>query len=154
MLPLIHYLHLLLGIVWLGGTLTLSLAVYPALARLPATEARRAWDGIAVVGGPLLAAAGGLTTIFGPLRAWIGGGVTTWSDFLYPYAQLVVAAFLIMWVAVSLGTRFRKKFEALLTDPARFTAEAPALVRRDGIIETVLLLIILTIMVALGLGLY
>lgn len=154
MLPLIHYLHLLFGILWLGGTLILALAVFPALARLPAAQARETLGGISRAAGPMLGASGGLTAVLGPLRAWYGGGITRWSDFLYPYAQLVVAAFLIMWVVVGVGASFRKRFEALMADPARFAAEAPALARRDGLIEAVLMLVILAIMVVLGLGLY
>jgi len=154
MLPLIHFLHLLLGITWWGGTLLMAVAVFPALARRPAAEAQATLAAISRVALPVLSLAGGLTGLLGPLRAWVGGGITEWRDFAYPYAWLVVAAFLIVWIVVSQGGSFRRRFEALLSDPPAFAATAPALAARHAAIQVVLLLAILCLMVALGLGLY
>jgi putative copper export protein len=154
MLPLIHFAHVLLGTLWLGGTLTLSLALFPALARLPADEAKQGFDRISAFAAPLLGASGGLTMLLGPLRAWLGGGITAWADFTRPYGLLVIAAFVLMTIATALGGRFRRNFLALTADPARFRAEAPALVARDAAIEAVLLVAVVAIMVVLGLGLY
>ncbi|MEO8241690.1 MAG: hypothetical protein ABI832_05215 [bacterium] len=153
MLPLVHYAHILLGTIWLGGTLAFSLAFYPALARMPAAEAKRVFDAVAGYAGPLIGASGGLTMLLGPLRAYIGGGVTGWSDFTQPYGRMVVIAFVLVLNAQILGGRFRKGFAALMADPAAFASKAPGRVTANAAIETVLLLAVLGIMVSMGLAL-
>lgn len=154
MLALIHYAHILLAMLWLGGTLTLALAVFPVLARLGSVEAGRLFDAIAAVAGPLLGASGGLTMLIGPLRAYLGGGVTSLADLGSPYGIMVVAAFVLLGSAEALGGLFRRKFKAALVDPARFAATAPAMVARQSLVTTLLALALVAIMVALGLGLY
>ena len=153
MLPLIHYAHLLLATLWLGGTLTLYGAVYPALARLAGAQAALVYDGIGRGAQPLLGAAGGLTLLLGPLRAVLGGRISGLADLAQPYTHMVGTAFGLMLASVVLDARFRRRFRALMADAA-YGAQAPARVTRATVVQVVLLLAILAIMVALGLALY
>ena len=152
MLPLIHYAHLLLATLWLGGTLILYGAVYPALARLAGAQAALVYDGIGRGAQPLLGAAGGLTLLVGPLRAVLGGRISGLADLAQPYSHLVGTAFGLMLASVVLDAQFRRRFRALMAEAA-YGALAPARVMRAAVVQAVLLLAILAIMVALGLAL-
>jgi hypothetical protein len=154
MLPVVHYAHLLLGMLWLGGTLLMVLAIYPALARLPAAEAQRIMAAVDRVGASLLMVSGTLTLILGPWRAYISGNFTTWGDLAHPYAHTVITAFVLVLVAQGLDHRFRSKFKRLMADPAAFAAQGPAMASRAMMTQTGLMLVVLALMALLGLALY
>ncbi|MGR3396628.1 MULTISPECIES: hypothetical protein [Pseudooceanicola] len=45
MLWLVHYLHILTGVIWAGGSVVMALAVMPSIAAAPAAEAGRLLEG-------------------------------------------------------------------------------------------------------------
>ena len=154
MLTLIQVLHILVGTIWLVGILILACAFYPILARKPAEQAKRSFDKVGTVAASRIGAAGGLTLLVGPLRAYLGGRITSFADFAQPYALLVITAFVLVLAATMLHGRFRRKFAALTADPAGFSAQARSTALTHAVIEVVLMLAILGIMGALGSGHY
>ncbi|MEO6299219.1 MAG: hypothetical protein ABIV25_00850 [Paracoccaceae bacterium] len=154
MLTLIHAAHILLGTVWMVGTLVLACAVYPILARKPADQAKRTIDKVGMVAAPLIGASGGFTLLIGPLRAYLGGGITSFADFAHPYAHLVITAFVLVLIATILHGRFRRSFIALTADPAGFAGKAFGKALVHAAIQVVLMVAILAIMVVLGIGRY
>jgi hypothetical protein len=80
LLILVHYLHVLTGVIWAGGTMTLAWGFYPTLAALGAERAKPVYDRAAPALGALLGGSGGLVMLFGLIRAWAGGGVTSFAD--------------------------------------------------------------------------
>lgn len=154
MLALWQFLHLAAGVVWGGGVVLLSLAVFPALARMEAAEARALWDRLAPGVTPLLGAAAGLSMVFGLLRAWAGGGLARLADLWSPYGVLLVLALLLVIAENAFGSRDRARLRGLMDDAGRYRAEAPALLRRSGAMGCVYVAAVLVLMVFLGLGHY
>lgn len=154
MLPALHFLHVLAGATWLGGSLALLAGVYPALLRMDAAEARAVWNRLAPGLGAAIGAAAGLTMLLGLARAWAGGGVTAWSDLGSAYALWVLAALALAIANGALGGAMRGRFEALLDDPSGYAAGARGAVRAILLVEAGTLGAILVIMVKLGLGYY
>ena len=153
-LTVVHFLHLLTGVIWAGGTMALAWGFYPVLATQGAEQAKPIHDRAAKALGPLMGASGGLLMILGLVRAWAGGGVTRFADAFSAYGLLVWLAFFLMLGIGIYGGRFRARFDRLLADPAAFAAEAPAIARSSALIETVAVVVLVAIMVMLGLGLY
>lgn len=154
MLTLIHFVHILLGTVWLVGTLILSCAAYPILARKPADQAKRSFDKINAVAAPLIGTSGGFTLLIGPLRAYMGGRITSFADFAQPYAHLTLTAFVLVLVATILHGRFRRSFVALIADPAGFARQARNKAVIHAVIQVVLMVAILGLMGVMGSGRY
>jgi uncharacterized membrane protein len=154
MLTLIHFAHLLFAFIWAGGTLLLALAVYPALGRMPAAGAKQAFQAISPFIARVIGTSGFVTALIGPLRGWMSGRITTPSDLTGGYGGMVVAALVLLILSDLLSSRFRATFRALLDDDTDFAALAGAMVRRNAIVQGGLILAILAMMVALGLGQY
>lgn len=154
MLYAVQYLHILCGVIWAGGSVVMGLAVMPAIAASPAPEAARSLDGIARRAAPVMGATGVLVMLLGVLRAWIGGGIATWGDWLSSYGLHVIAALVLVSVAEAHGGPARQKLRRLAEDPEAFAREAPRLARRDAIVHVVVVVLVLAIMVSLGLGYY
>jgi hypothetical protein len=154
MFPLIHFAHVAAGILWGGGTLTVALILAPTLARLPAADAARVWSVLDRYASPLIGGAGGLVVILGLLRAWRGGGVSSFGDILSPYGLCVIAALALFGAIEAFGGPFRARLPRLMADPTAFAANAAAMVRRYAIATTVLMTLLVADMVVMGLGLY
>ena len=154
MLTLVHFVHLLAGISWAGGTFLMALALYPAVGRLGHADAQALWSRIAPAIDPVLGVAGGIAMLFGLIRAWAGGGVTSFADLGSAYGLWVLGALVLAIAEGVLGGRQRKAVEAALADPALFAAEGRARTRRAGLTSLVLMLALIAVMVVLGLGLY
>lgn len=154
MLTLIHVAHILLGTVWMVGTLILACAVYPILARKPADRARRSLDRIGAVAAPLVGTAGGFTLLIGPLRAYLGGRLTSAADVVQPYGLMVLAAFVLVLGATILHARFRRGFVALTANPAGFAQNARSTALVHAVAQLVLMVAIMGLMGALGSGRY
>src|SRR5690606_10444734 len=72
-LTIVHFLHVLTGVIWAGGTMALAWGFYPVLAAQGAGQAKPIHDRAAKALGPLMGASGGLLMILGLVRAWAGG---------------------------------------------------------------------------------
>jgi len=154
MLWLVHYLHILTGVIWAGGSVVMALAVMPSIAAAPAAEAGRLLEGVARRAAPVMGASGVLVMLLGLWRGWIGGGLTTWGDLLSSYGLHVIAAVVLVALAEAHGGPARQKLRRLTPDPEAFAREAPRLVRRDAIVHLAVVVLVLAIMVSLGLGYY
>lgn len=154
LLDIVHYLHILSGVTWAGGTFLMMVGVYPVLARMPAGAAQDVFKRLARRASMVLGAAGGLTLLLGLGRAAAGGGIRSFSDLGSGYGMAVIAA-IVVWVLVgATEVRFRRRFEALLGDEAGFSALAPAMVNRGALIVSALFALLIAVMAVLGLGLY
>ena len=151
-LTLVHIVHILLGAIWAGGSIALSLLVLPVLARMPADQAAPLFERLVRPAASLLGAAAGLTYLIGIFRGWLGGGISAWSDLLASYGLTVIAAVLVMGAIESTGGAVRRRFRKRLQAPEDHAAKAPADALRAGMIQLVLLAVLIGLMVAMGLG--
>lgn len=153
MLALVHMLHLVSAVVWGGGLVYLSVAVYPALARLPAAEAQRAFAALAPFSSPLMGLAGGLAILSGMGRAWLAG-VRTWSDLTGGYGLMVLIAFLLVFFYLgAVDGFFRRRFRRMMPEAELFAAEARGLARRNALMIVAGVVAVVMLMAALRLGL-
>ncbi|WP_375691478.1 hypothetical protein [Pseudooceanicola sp. LIPI14-2-Ac024] len=154
MLYLLQYLHILTGVIWAGGSVVFGLAVMPGIAAMPAAEAARALDRIARRAAPVMGASGVLVMVLGVARAWYGGGITTWGDWVTPYGLHVIAALVLVTIAEGSGGPSRARLKALTEDPEAFALNAPRIVRRDALVHVAVVVLVIAIMVSMGLGYY
>jgi len=152
MLTLIHTAHILLGTLWMVGTLIMACIVYPVLARKPADEAKRAFVKLGAVAAPLIGALGGLTLLIGPLRAFLSGRISDVNTLAEPYAFMTLAAFVLVLVATILHGRFRRKLVALTGDSAGFYRQARGMALIHAVVQGVLMVAILALMGVMGSG--
>ncbi|MBC7479777.1 MAG: hypothetical protein H7317_17085 [Pseudorhodobacter sp.] len=152
MLTLIHAAHILLGTIWMVGTLILACIVYPIIARRPADQAKRSIAKLGAVAAPLIGASGGLTLLIGPLRAFLGGRIADAGDLAQPYAYMTLAAFVLVLAATILHARFRRNLTALTSDSAGFTRQAFSRSLIHAVVQVVLMVAILGLMGAMGSG--
>ncbi|SLN27869.1 CopD family protein [Roseisalinus antarcticus] len=148
---MVHFLHILAGVLWGGGTYVFALLVFPAMARQPAAEAGRLWHLMAPMTGPVMAASAGIAMVFGLWRA--SQALTSFDSlFLTGYGWAVIAS-VVLWGALgATGARFRKALVALMEDPARYSADAPSLARRAGLVDCALMTLLIGLMALMGLA--
>ncbi|QQA43682.1 hypothetical protein [Pelagovum pacificum] len=151
-LTIVHYLHVLSGIVWAGGSILFGLVVLPALVRSGGPAAAATWPSLSRLAGPVMGSAGGLVMLTGIVRAVAGGRITGWGDLWSGYAFWVLVAFLLIGAAEASGGPTRRKIGALTADMTAFNREAPAVVRRDALIHLFVVLAVTGIMVGFGFG--
>ncbi len=154
-----HLLHLLSGIVYLGGIAATAFALFPALARMPGETAAAFYREYGSRIGPIAGIASLVAIVTGLLRAWLGGGITQFADLVSPYGLLVLAAVAVFVVDGFLGGRNRSRFEAALErlktdDNETVRTELAAIASMHRISTSVTLLAIALLMTILGLGLY
>jgi len=154
LLAFVHYLHILTGTLWLGGSLLMLLTFFPLLARLPAAEARATYDRFAPAIGPVMGISAGLTMLLGAARAIVGGGIRGAGDIVSTYGLWVLAALALAIAAGAMNGRMRRDLLVLTERPDAFPAAAPSLVRRLATAEFAVLMALLGVMAVLGLGLY
>jgi uncharacterized membrane protein len=102
---LVQWLHILAGVIWFGGYVLIDFALWPALLRQPAPEARATFVVIAKYVGPLMALSGSLVVLLGIVRGTVLGPIKS-LDALFGtaygltwLAALVIALFLSVWDA-------------------------------------------------------
>jgi uncharacterized membrane protein len=129
LLVLVQALHILAGVVWLGGSVFMNVVVLPALLALPSVEqramARRVIFGPErmMIGAALLAAALGI------VRGTVYGPIDSLDSLATPYgiAWSAAAAITVMVFAVG-GTMTSRTAHALLDDDRYWSSDA----REDG----------------------
>lgn len=150
LLTTIHYLHLVFGVIWLGGMMVSAWALFPAMAKSPADAGKSFYTAISPYMGALMGSAGGLAMLTGLVRAWAGGGISGFSDLTSGYALFVLFALFVVIVHAIINGRERRSFEANLESGA----DNSGVVQQMKWTTTAATLIVLAIMTTLGLGLY
>lgn len=77
----VEWLHIVVGIAWVGAHITLDFAVLPGLLRRPASEAKAANEAIVAAAQPLFMS-GFLVMLLGIVRGTLLGPITS-LDFLF-----------------------------------------------------------------------
>jgi uncharacterized membrane protein len=65
---IVQWLHILSGVIWFGGYILIDFALWPALLRRPAAEARMTFAALEKYIGPLMSLSGSLVVLFGIVR--------------------------------------------------------------------------------------
>jgi uncharacterized membrane protein len=105
LLAIVQWLHILCGIIWLGGYVFMDAVMWPALLRLPAAQAQAAAKSLDTFAGPLMAISGTLVILLGLVLGTVLGPIRSLSEaFTNAYGitwlvALLVALFLTVWGA-------------------------------------------------------
>jgi len=153
LLEIVHFLHILAGVTWAGGTVFFAFVVEPALLKLGPAVARDLLAKARPHAGALMGGSGFLLLATGIGRPFLGGGITSWRDLFEPYGLLVLAALAVVVLVTILGHRHRatlmRMLEAAETQQnLRMAQLRQMVVTGTGISATIL------IMTILGLGQY
>ena len=152
MLEFFHYVHIVFGVVWGGGSIAFSWIVLPALVLLEPTNRHDALSALAKLAGPVMVTSAILTMVGGLGRALIGGAISSVWDLSHGYGLLVSIALVVVIGWVIVDERGRQALIKAAEDGD--TAEFARLAGRDKIITTSVIAVVLGLMGALRLGLY
>ena len=153
-LPILHFVHVLAGVTWAGGSVAMAFMVYPALFeqdRETILKFQRSWGPRA---SRLMGVSGSLILISGPLRAWAGGGIASPADLLSSYGLLVMSALAVVLGYTFIGVSERRRIQAIIEANAQPQALLRPLGRQMMLVTGVAMAAIVAIMIVMGLGLY
>lgn len=154
LLVVVHWLHVLAGIVWFGGQAFATLVLWPALLHRPAGEARELVQGAGRWAGPLMGGSGMLVLVLGILRGtWLGPVRSL--DFLVStaYGLTFLAALLLTVFVMGYGGRQRGRIAERVWDGDAYRPGAAAYLRRTGAVTLTGLTAIVLCMVLMRFGL-
>lgn len=150
----VHWLHVLGGIVWFGGHLFTALVIWPALLRRPAAEARAVSDAMVEPAMRVMGPAGLLVLVLGIVRGTVLGPVRS-LDVLVgtAYGWTFAAALVLTFGLMGYGGSTRREMERRVWDGDRFAPGAAAWLRRTNAVNLGGLALILACMVLMRFGL-
>jgi uncharacterized membrane protein len=150
----VHWLHVLGGIVWFGGHVFTAAVIWPALLRRPATEAKALSDAMAEPAMRVMGPAGMLVLVLGIVRGTVLGPVRS-LDVLVgtAYGWTFIAALLLTFGLMGYAGATRQEMERRVWDGDRFHPGAAAWLRRSSAINLGGLAAILVCMVLMRFGL-
>ncbi|WBY08384.1 hypothetical protein PIB19_02390 [Sphingomonas sp. 7/4-4] len=153
-LPILHFVHVMAGVIWAGGAIAMAFMVYPAFFeqdRETILKFQHSWGKRAA---RLMGVSGSLILITGPLRAWVGGGISSFDDLTSSYGLLVVGAFALVLVHTFIGVFERRRIQAIIEANVEPQPLLRPLARQMMLVTGAAMAAIVAIMIAMGLGLY
>lgn len=150
----VHWLHVLGGIVWFGGHVFTAAVLWPTLLRRPAAEAKALSDAMAQPAMRLMGPAGMLVLVLGIVRGTVLGPVRS-LDVLAgtAYGWTFAAALLLTLFLMGYGGRVRGEMDRRVWDGDRFHPGAADYLRRTSAVNLGGLAAILACMVLMRFGL-
>jgi uncharacterized membrane protein len=151
---LVQWLHILSGVIWFGGYILIDFALWPALLRRPAAEARMTFATLEQYIGPLMAASGSLVVLLGILRGTALGPIKSFDALLGTaygltwLTALILALFLTVW-----GARWHDRLVGPIWEGDQVRSGVAARLRIATSVEMTCFGAILACMVLLGSGL-
>jgi putative copper resistance protein D len=150
----VHWLHVLAGVVWFGGTVVFDFVVWPTLLGRPARESRSLYQALERPAGVVFASAGQATLLLGILRGtWLGQirslDVLTGTS----YGHTFLTALLLTIGFIAFGGVTRGKLPARVWNGDEYQPGAAGFIRRSAMIQAVLIILIVACMVAMHFGL-
>jgi uncharacterized membrane protein len=154
LLLIVHWLHILAGIVWVGGYIFMVLALWPALLRRPAAEARATLDALGEPVGGLMMSSGSLVVLLGVIRGtWFGPIKSIGALFGSAYGLTWLVALLLTIGLSAHGAIASRRMAERVWDGDRFRPDAARYLRSSGALSLIGFGIVLTCMVLMRFGL-
>lgn len=153
-LIVVHWLHVLSGIIWFGGYVFMGLGVWPMLLRRPAGEARALSDALGRTVGPLMIVSGTLVFWLGIVRGTLLGPIKSFGAlFSTPYGLTFLAALLLTLGLTVHGAVSSRTVAEKVWDGDRFRPGAVAYLGRSYALSLICLALVLVCMVLMRFGL-
>jgi uncharacterized membrane protein len=143
-----------MGIIWFGGYVFMAFALWPALLRRPASEAKAIYEAIERPAGTLMIWSGTLVLLLGLLRGiWLGPVKSLQFVFSTAYGLTFLAALIVAIVLSAYGGATSRKMAERVWDGDRFQPDAARYLRSSYAFALVCFAIILSCMVLMRFGL-
>ncbi len=153
-LIVVQWVHVVAGVIWAGGQAFMHLAVWPAMLRRPAPEAKATLPALGAAVAPVMGGSGMVVMVMGIVRGTALGPVRSWRVlFQSPYGWTFIAALALMAVLIARGARSGTRIPPRVFDGDGFRPGAAAFLRREAAITLTLLSAILGCMVLMRFGL-
>ena len=150
----VHWLHVLGGIVWFGGHVFTAAVIWPALLRRPAADAKALSDAMTEPAMRVMGPAGMLVLVLGIVRGTVLGPVRSLDVLIgTAYGWTFLAALLLTFGLMGYAGSTRQEMERRVWDGDRFHPGAAAWLRRSSAINLGGLAAILVCMVLMRFGL-
>lgn len=150
----VQWVHVVAGVVWAGGQAFMHLAVWPAILRRPAPEAKALLPALGAAVAPVMGATGMVVMAMGILRGTLLGPIRTgYVLFRSPYGWTFMAALALMGVLIARGARSPQRIPPRVFDGDAFRPGAAAFLRREATVTLGLLAALLGCMVLMRFGL-
>lgn len=154
LLVVVHWLHVLAGLVWFGGQVFANLVLWPLLLSRPAAEARDFVQGMGRWAGPLMGGSGMAVLLLGILRGtWLGPIRSLDALLSTAYGLTFLAALLLTVLVMGHAGRERERMMHKIWDGDAFQPGASAYLRRNGTVTLAGLSGIVLCMVLMRFGL-
>ena len=127
---IVQWLHVLLAVLWFGGTMFLALVVGPTLATASAQAQAEIGAQIAHRAKLLFAPVGGLTILLGIINATVFGPIQSWDALFGSSYGVTVAVSVVLGIVLAI-------FGATIGNKAATIAAAPA-EQREPIVRQVM----------------
>jgi uncharacterized membrane protein len=150
----VHWLHILAGVVWFGGTAIFEFVIWPTLLSRPARESRSLYSALEKPAGLVFASAGNVTLWLGILRGtWLGQIRSLDALTRTPYGHTLLTALLLTVGLITFGGITRSKLPARVWNGDEYQPGAAGFIRRTGLVEVTLMVMIVGCMAAMHFGL-
>jgi len=149
----VHWVHVVSGVIFGGGILVAALGIWPALLRLPAPQARAAFQAMEAAMPKVMAPSGILAIVLGILRGTWLGPIDSWAALFgsaYGWTFLLAIA-AVLFVMIH-GGMARSRLERHVWDGDQWRPGATAAVWRMNLPSVAAMVVLLTCMVAMRFG--
>ncbi|MGR3291156.1 MAG: hypothetical protein ACU0C9_08180 [Paracoccaceae bacterium] len=152
MLEVIHYLHIVSAVVYAGGTVSFGWIIAPSLFSIQPDARAEHFAILEKLAIPVIITSAILVVLTGIARVWISGAIGSFSDLFSGYGLMAALALLVIvvWRVFQAPSHTRLAKAIADKDTEAFGREY----RRLRLLDSIALLIILGLMVAMRMGLY
>jgi putative copper export protein len=153
-IALVHWLHVMAGAVFFGGSVVFGFAMWPVMLRLPARDSRAFYHSIEKPAGIIMASAGHTVLWLGILRGtWFGPIQSVEMLTRTAYGHTFMTALVLTLGLMIYGGISRARLEARVWNGDQYQPGAASFIKRSSAIQVVLLVLIVACMVAMRFGL-
>lgn len=151
---IVQWVHVVAGVVWAGGQAFVHLAIWPALLRRPAPEARAFMPALGAVVAPVMSTSGMVVMGMGIVRGTVLGPIRSWRVlFASPYGWSFIAALVLTAALIARGAGARTRIPPRVWDGDAYRPGAARYLRTEAAISLTLLAALLVTMVLMRFGL-
>ncbi len=150
---LVQWLHVLAGIVWVGGQVVFTVILTPVLLQMPAPDRRWFMEQLGHRAGPIMGLSGQLVLVLGILRGTWLGPIRSWGALVQTgYGRTFLVALLLTIAAMGHSGAVRLRAQRLAADEQGITDADARRLGRQHAVTLVLLAAVVACMVRMRFG--
>jgi uncharacterized membrane protein len=152
-LLLIHWLHVLCGVLWAGAQLFNALVLWPTLLRVPGAQARAFIEASVAYAAPVMGTSGMLVLVLGILRGTWFGPIRSFDAIVATRYGMLFATAIVLSIFVTIyGGWVRGQLDKRVFDGDAYRPGAQSFVRTTSAVIIVALVVVVFCMARMRLG--